>query len=191
LAIPTVQTGDLLIAVAGTNGTPASWTTPTGWTAGTNSGHPDGQGLNWWWKIASATNSGTSVTLKSASWADGGGVLLDYRGAVATPMQAVSTLATNDNGGIGGVKSATVNGVSWTGSATVADLVLMSWQPNNTTVGLPAGYTMQATANDGFGFVMAGANLTPQTVSSLSAQTATLSAAEDVVPTLQIAIRIS
>ena len=188
IKIPTVQAGDLLIAVAGTNGSPASWTTPTGWNAGANGGHPDGQGLNWWWKIAAGTESGTTLTLKSASWADGGGVVLDYRGAAAPPIQGVSALATNDNGGNGNVTSAQFNGVSWSGSAPVVSLLLMSWQPINATVNWPADYTLQATANDGYGFVTVGANLTLQTVTSLSVQTATLSASQAVVPTLQIAI---
>jgi hypothetical protein len=191
LNIPTVQAGDLLIAAAGTNGSPATWTTPSGWTAGANGGHPDGQGLNWWWKIASAADSGTSVTLRSSSWADGGGILLDYRGAIATPIQAVSVLTTNDNGGNGGVTSATFSGVSMSGSASVAVLLLMSWQPVRTTVTLPGGYIVQATATDTYGFVMAGASLTPQTVSSLGALTATFSSSEAVVLTLQIAVRLS
>ena len=190
IKIPTVQAGDLLIAVAGTNGSPASWTTPTGWNVGANAGHPDGQGLNWWWKIAASTDSGTTVTLKASSYTDGGGVVLDYRGASGSPIQAVSALATNDNGGNGKVTSAQFNGVSWSGLATVVSLLLMSWQPTNATVTWPAGYTLQATANDGFGFVTVGANLTSQTVSSLSAQTSTLSASQAVVPTLQLAILV-
>jgi len=185
---PAVQAGDLLIAAAGTNGSPASWTTPTGWTAGTGSGHPDGQGLNWWWKIATSADSGATITLKAASYADGGGIVLDYRGASASPILAVSALATNDNGGDGHVTSAQFNGASWSGSSSVVSLLLMSWQPANATVAWPTGYSTQATANDGYGFIMAGANLTAQSLSSLSAQTVTLSAAQATVPTLQIAV---
>jgi hypothetical protein len=191
IKIPTVQAGDLLLAVAGTNGSPSSWTTPSGWNVGNGGGHPDGQGLNWWWKIATGSDSGTTVTLKSSSWADGGGVVVAYRGASATPIQAVSTLAANDNGGNGNVTSATGNGVSWSGSATVVSLLLMSWQPTNASVTWPAGTTLQATANDGYGFVAVGANLSPQTGTSLSAQTILLSASQAVVPTLQIALLVS
>ena len=191
LTIPaTTQAGDLLIAVAGTNGSPSSWTTPTGWTAGTGGGHPDGQGLNWWWKIATSVDAGATVTLKASAYADGGGVVLDYRGASATPIQAVSALTTNDNFGNGRVTSAQFAGASWSGSANVVSLLLMSWQPANATVTWPTGYSLQATANDGYGFVTVGANLTTQSVSSLPAQVATLSASQAVVPTLQLAIRV-
>ncbi len=188
IKLPTVQAGDLLIAVTGANGTPASWTTPTGWTAGAGAGHPDDQGLNWWWKIAATADSGATITLKSASYADGGGIVFDYRGATSAPIAAVSTLSTNDNNTNGNVTSATVNGVSWTGSASVVSLILTSWQPTNATETWPTGYTLQATANDGYGYVAVGANLTSQNVSSLGAQTVKLSAGQSVVPTLQIAI---
>jgi Abnormal spindle-like microcephaly-assoc'd, ASPM-SPD-2-Hydin len=188
LQIPSVQAGDLLIAVAGTNGSPSSWTTPTGWNVGASSVPPDDQGLNWWWKIASGSESGTTLTLKSSSYADGGGVALAYRGASATPIEAVSALATNDNNSNGNVTSAQFNRVSWSASASVVNLLLMSWQPVNATVTWPTGYALQATANDSYSYVTVGANLTSQTVSSLSAQTATLSGSEAVVPTLQIAI---
>jgi hypothetical protein len=191
ITIPTIQAGDLLIAVAGTNGSPSSWTTPSGWNVGSGGGHPDGQGLNWWWTIAAGSESGTTVTLKSSSWADGGGVVLAYRGMSVTPIQAVSALATNDNDGNGNVTSAPVNGVSWSGSATVVNLLLMSWQPTTATVTWPAGVTLQATANDGYGFVAVGANLVPKTVAGLGAQNVTLSAAQAVVPTLQIALLVS
>jgi hypothetical protein len=190
ITIPTVAAGDLLIAVAGTNGSPNSWTTPAGWTAGTGSGQPDGQGLNWWWKIASGTDSGTAVTLKASSYADGGGVVLDYRGASASPILAVSTLAVNDNGGVGDVTSATFNSVTWTGTDSVVSLLLMSWQPVNAVVSWPAGYSAQATANDGYSFVAVGANLTPVSVSSLSAEKVTLSVSQAVVPALQIAVLV-
>jgi N,N-dimethylformamidase beta subunit-like protein/centrosomal CEP192-like protein/ASPM-SPD-2-Hydin domain-containing protein/HYDIN/CFA65/VesB family protein len=190
ITVPTVQAGDLLIAVAGTNGAPASWTTPTGWTAGAGGGHPDDQGLNWWWKIASSADSGTNITLKSSSYAEGGAIMLDYRGASATPIRAVSTLATNDNGGVGFVTSAQFNAVSWTGSANVVSLLLVSWNPANTSVTWPTGYAAQATANDGYSFVAAGANLTTQSVSSLSSQTATFSVSEAVIQTLQVALLV-
>jgi hypothetical protein len=67
----------------------------------------------------------------------------------------------------------------------------MSWQPANATVAWPAGFSTQATANDGYGFVMTGANLTAQSLSSLSAQTVTLSASQATVPTLQIAVVVA
>jgi hypothetical protein len=190
IKIPTVQAGDLLIAIAGTNGSPASWTPPTRWTAGAGSGHPDGQGLNWWWKIAASTDSGATITLKASSYADGGGVVLVYRGAAASPILAVSTLATNDNGGNGKVISAQFNGVSWSGSTSVVSLFLMSWQPANAAVTWPTGCVLQATATDTYGYVAVGANLTPQTVSALNAQTVTLSTSQAVIPTLQVAIAV-
>jgi hypothetical protein len=146
--------------------------------------------LNWWWKIATSTDSGASVTLKASSYADGGGIVFDYRGAAASPILAVSTLATNDNGGNGNVTTATFNSVSWSGSANVVSLLLMSWQPVSATITWPTGYAAQATATDGYGFVAAGANLTTQSVSSLSAQTATFSASQAVIPTLQIALLV-
>jgi hypothetical protein len=190
LTVPSVQAGDLLIAAAGTNGSPASWTAPAGWTAGAGGGHPDGQGLNWWWKIATSADSGATITLKAASYADGGGIILDYRGASASPILAVSTLATNDNGGNGRVTSAQFNSVTWSGPSNVVSMLLMSWQPANATVTWPTGYAIQATANDGYGFVAAGANLTTQQVSNLSGQTVTLSASQATVPTLQIAVLV-
>jgi hypothetical protein len=99
-------------------------------------------------------------------------------------------MATNDNGGVGNVTKPTFNSVSWTGSTSVVSLLLMSWQPNPATVTWPAGFGLQATANDGFDSVASGANLTPQTATSLAAQTATMSKASDVIPTLQIALRV-
>lgn len=190
IKLPTVQAGDLLIAIAGSNGFPSSWTTPVGWNVGANAGDPDGQGLNWWWKIATGSESGATVTLKSSSYADGGGVILAYRGAATAPIKAVSALATNDNDGQGEVTSAQFNGASWSGSANVVSLLFTSWQPTSTTVNWPASYALQATANDGYGYVAIGANLTPQTVTSLSAQAATLSASQAIMPTLQIAILV-
>jgi Abnormal spindle-like microcephaly-assoc'd, ASPM-SPD-2-Hydin len=188
--IPAVQAGDLLIAAAGSNGSPSSWTAPTGWTTGGNGGHPDGQGLNWWWKIATSTDSGAVITLKSSSYADGGAIVLAYRGASGSPILAVSALATNDNGGNGNVTGPQINGVSWAGSASVVSLLLMSWQPNSTNITWPTGYTTQASATDGYGYVAAGANLAPQSVNSLGAQTATLGTSQAIVPTLQIAVLV-
>ena len=190
IKVPTVQAGDLLIAVAGTNGSPNTWTTPSGWTAGSGSGQPDGQGLNWWWKIATGTDSGTTVTLKSSSYADGGGVILDYRGAAASPILAVSSLTTNDNGGNGNVTSVQFGGVSWSGSDSVASLLLMSWQPASTAVTWPTGYTAEATATDGYGYVAVGADLASQETGSLSAQSVHLSTSQAVVPALQIAVLV-
>ncbi len=190
IKIPGVQAGDLLIAAAGSNGSPASWTTPTGWTAGAGGGHPDRQGLNWWWKIATNADSGATVTLRAASYADGGGIVLAYRGASASPILAVSALATNDNGGHGHVTSAQFNGVSWSGATSVVSLLLVSWQPARERIIWPTGFVAQATATDGYSYVAAGANLAVQAGSSLSAQTATLPVAQATVPTLQIAIQV-
>jgi hypothetical protein len=188
IKIPAIQAGDLLIAVAGTNGKPVSWTKPTGWTMGANSAHPDGQGLNWFWKIATNADSGANVTLKAASYADGGGIVLAYRGTASNPIVAVSTMATNDNNGNGNVKTPTINGVSWSQASKVVDLLLTSWQPSTSTVSWPSGFTQQETATDGFGFVMAAANLNSAVTSNFSARTATFSTGEAVIPTLQIAL---
>jgi hypothetical protein len=190
IKIPTVQTGDLLIAVTGTNGVPNTWTAPTGWTTGAGGGQVAGQGLNWWWKIASGADSATTITLKASSYADGGGIVLDYRGTSASPILAVSTLAANDNGGNGVVTSAQFNGASWSGSASVVSLLLMSWQPTNATVSWPAGYAAQGTATDGYAYAAVGADLSSQSASSLNSQTATLSISQAVVPTLQIAVAV-
>jgi Abnormal spindle-like microcephaly-assoc'd, ASPM-SPD-2-Hydin len=192
LKVPTTAAArDLLIAVAGTNGTPSSWTAPTGWTAGANSAHPSGQGLNWWWKVATASDAGASAIFKAKSFARGAGEVLDYRGlSASSPIVAVSTMATNSNGGAGNVTTPIFKSVSWSGSTSVVSLLLMSWQPNPATVTWPAGFGLQATANDGFDSVAAGANLTPQTTTSLATQTATLSKASDIIPTLQVALRV-
>ena len=149
---------------------------------GVGSGQPDGQGLNWWWKVATGIESGTSITLKASSYADGGGVMLDYRGASASLILAVSTLTTNDNGGNGSVKSVHSAGVSWSGSDSVASLLLMSWQPTSTAITWPAGYGAQATATDGYGYVAVGADLASQQAGSLSTESVTLSASQAVAP---------
>lgn len=114
--------------------------------------------------------------------------MLDYRGTSTSPIQAVSSLAINDNGGNGNEKSATFNNVAWSGTANVVDLLLISWQPNTAGVAWPTNYSLQATANDGYSFVAVGANLTTQSVSNFPALTATLSTVEAVIPSLQIAV---
>jgi Glycosyl hydrolases family 39 len=191
MKVPADQSGDLLVAVAGTNGSPSSWTAPVGWNVGAGSAHPGGQGLNWWWKTASGSEGGTNVTLKSSAWADGGAVILDYRGATANPIVAVSAMTKNDNGGVGNVTTPSFAGVSWPTSTKVAKLILSSWQASSSTVTWPSGYTLQATANDGFDYATVGANLAPQTTSSVASQTVKLSVAEDIVPTLQLAIAVN
>ena len=140
--------------------------------------------------MVTGPESGTAVTLQAASWADGGGVVLAYRGAAATPIQAVSALAVNDNGATGDVTSALVNGVSWSGSANVVSLVLMSWQPNSAALTWPSGYTLQATATDSYSSVAVGANVTSQTATSLGPRIVTLSTPQAVVPTLQLAVLV-
>jgi hypothetical protein len=189
--VPAAQSGDLLIAVAGTNGKPSSWTVPAGWNVGAGSAHPGGQGLNWWWKTANGSEGGTSVTLKSSSYADGGAVILDYRGATSNPVVAVSSMTKNDNNGVGNVTTPSFAGVSWPTSTKVVDLMLTSWQASSSTVTWPSGYTLQATANDGFDYATVGASLAPQTTSSLASQTVNLSVKEDIVPTLQLAIAVN
>jgi hypothetical protein len=159
-----ILNGDLLIAVVGANGTPASWTTPAGWTAGAGGAHPDGQGLIWWWKVATSGDATASVTLKSASYADGGGVVLDYRGTAAAAIAGAGALTINDNNA-NGTNVASVGGVSWSGAAPVISLVLMSWQTTTATITWPAGYALQASANDGYGYVAVGANLRTRRVS--------------------------
>jgi hypothetical protein len=179
-----------LIGVVGANGSTTTWTAPTGWTVGTNGASPDSQALRWWWLVVPATPA-TSYTFKSTGYADGGAVVIDLRGASAAgPIQAVSALNANDAGGIGNVTAATYSAVSWTGSASVVDLLLTSWQPTTTAVTWPAGYSQLATANDGYGFVAVAGSLTTQTTSSLSSETATFSASQAVIPTLQLAIKV-
>jgi hypothetical protein len=96
----------------------------------------------------------------------------------------------NDNNGNGNVTKAQVGGVSWAGRSNVVSLVLMSWQPVAPTVTWPAGYAGQASANDGYSFVSVAAGLAPQLSTSLPGQTVTLSAAEAVIPTLQVAVAV-
>jgi len=118
-------------------------------------------------------------------------VILDYRGATASPIVAVSAMTKNDNGGGGNVTTPSFAGVSWPTSTKVAKLMLSSWQASSSTVTWPSGYTLQATANDGFDYATVGANLAPQTTSSVASQTVKLSVAEDIVPTLQLAIAVN
>jgi hypothetical protein len=189
--IPTVQQGNLLIAVAGTNGSSTTWTTPTGWNAGANSGTSNTQGLNWWWKVASGTESGTYVTLKASAYEDGGAAVLAYSGTSATsPIVAVGTRTKSDNSGVGNVKSVPFSSVSWSGATNVVSLLLMSWQPNGTTTYWPANYTLRLGATDSFDYVRTAVNLLSQSVSSLPSQTVTLSTGEDVVQSLQVAVRV-
>lgn len=189
--VPADQSGDLLIAVAGTNGTPSSWTVPVGWNVGAGSAHPGGQGLNWWWKKANGSEGGTSVSLKSSGYADGGAVILNYRGATTTPIVAVSSITKNDNSGVGNVTTPAWAGVSWPTSTKVVSLLLTSWQASSSAVTWPAGYTLHGTANDGFDYVTVGGNLTSQTTTNLGSRSATLSVAEDIAPTLQLAIGVN
>jgi hypothetical protein len=172
--------------VAGVNGSPSGWTAPAGWTPGANSGST-GQGLFWWWQQLPATPL-ASYTFTSTGYTDGGIVLIDLRGQTATPIQAVSARVENNNNWNGNITSAAVNGVTWTGSTKVASLILMSWQASNATAGWPAGFSLLSSANDGYSWVAVGANLTTQTVSSLAAQTVSLSTPQVAVPTLQVAI---
>jgi hypothetical protein len=117
-------------------------------------------------------------------------VVLAYRGAAANPLQAVSSLANNDGGGTFSTTAASFNGVSWSGSANVASLLFMSWQPNSATVTWPSGYTAQAAANDGYSFLAIGGRLVSQSVTSLGGQTATVSATQALIPALQIAVLV-
>src|SRR5579871_2710170 len=183
VGVPRAQAGDLLVAVAGSNGSPSAWSTPTGWAAGSNSAASNTQGLDWWWKFATGTDK--SVTLKSSSWADGGAVVLDYRGAGALPIGPVSTM-------VDATSASTVrfNGVSWTGSASVVPLLLASWQARAATVTEPVGFGTQAEADDGFGFVSVAAGAAVA-ATDLPAQTATYSSPEAVVNTLQVAILLN
>jgi hypothetical protein len=139
--------------------------------------------------VASGAESGTTVTIKSSAWADGGGVVLAYQGAGSSPITAVSALSTNDNNG-DGTNTATFGSASWNGPTNVISLLLMSWQTTSATVVWPRGYSLQATANDAYSFVAVGANLSPQSTSNLTAQAVTLSNAEDVIPTLQVAVLV-
>jgi hypothetical protein len=69
--------------------------------------------------------------------------------------------------------------------------MLGSWQATTSTVTWPTGYALHATSNDGFDYVAVGANLASQVTTSLGSRTAKLSAAEDIVPTLQLAVAVN
>jgi hypothetical protein len=116
-------------------------------------------------------------------------VVLAYRGAAASPIAGVSVL-TNNLGSGSGITTPSVAGVSLSSASAVVSLLLMSWQPTNTSVTWPTGYASQASANDGFGYVSVGAKLAAQTSSSLPALTVTLSPGEVVAPTLQVVILV-
>ena len=190
ITIPaSVQAGDLLIAAAGTNGTPATWRTPRGWNKGAGSGTTQSQGLHWFWKVANGTEGGTKVQLKSSSYADGGGIVAVYRGASGSgPIAGVSSLKTNDNGGSFQVTSATVNGISLSNTTNVVPLILTSWQPSDATVSWPADFIAEASATDGYGHVAIGESLSSLNTSSVNAQTLNFSTAQSVMQTLQIAV---
>ena len=186
-----VQPGDLLIAAAGTNGTPAAWTTPTGWNKGAGSGTTQSQGLNWFWKIANGTEGGTKVKLKASVYSDGGGIIAVYRGeSSASAIAGVSSLATNVYWDSSKGMSAKVNGVSLAGTTSVVPLILTSWQSGNATISWPSGFVDKAGATDGYGHVEIGEILSSVSTNNLSSQTLNFSAAQAVTQTLQIAVRV-
>lgn len=185
-----IQTGDLLIAVAGTNGPKASWSIPSGWTLGTNSNSTDTQGITWWWKVADGSDAGKTILLKSSKYADGGVVVNVYSGQASNPIAGVSQFTTTDNYGNGYVSSANVSGVS-VGDATAAvPLIFVSWQPNAATITWPSEFAFESTASDGYSSVAVAENLSSQTSSSFSGYSLPISPVEAVVQTLQVLVRI-
>jgi chitinase len=185
-----IQPEQLLIAVAGTNGQPASWTTPRGWNLGSGSGTKSRQALYYWWKVATGTESGTKVTFKTNKYADGGVVVAVYNGATTNPIAGASSIATNDNNGDGNVQTAAVNGISLNSAATVVPLIIASWQPNASNITWPSGYIFEATATDGYSFVDLAESSNARTTNTLPSQTLNFATPEAVIQTLQLAIRV-
>jgi len=191
LTLPnTIQPGDLLIAVAGTNGPVSSWVAPTGWTQGQNSGSSDAEGLTWWWKIADGTEAGTSITLQSSSYADGGAVVNVYAGEAANAIAGVSSLTTNDNFGNGHVTSANVGSVSLDNTVTAVPLILASWQPNMTTVSFPEGFGFESAADDGYSFVAVGEAYSSLTTNNFPGYSVSFFPGQAVVQTLQVLVNV-
>lgn len=191
ITLPTnIQTGDLLIAVAGTNGAKSSWSTPTGWTQGANTNSTDTQGITWWWKVADGSEAGSRVAFRSSKYADGGVVVNVYAGANANPIAGVSNFTTTDNYGNGFVNAANVAGVSLNTSVTAVPLIFVSWQPDASTVTWPAGFAFESTASDGFSTVAVAESLSSMTSDTFPGYTLPISPVEAVVQTLQVLIKV-
>lgn len=185
-----IHSGDLLIAVAGTNGPQTSWYTPAGWTYGTNSNIRDTQGLSWWWKIADGTEAGKTIIFRSSRWEDGAVAVNVYEGQVANPIAGVSKLTTTDNDGVGIVTSAPVAGVSLSSTITAVPLLFVSWQEDASTITWPAGFGFESTASDGFATVDVAERLQSMTTDNFQGYTLLLSPAQAIVQTLQVLIRV-
>lgn len=185
-----IYRGDLLIAVAGTNGNVSSWTTPAGWTPGTDTSSPNAQGLMWWWKIADGSEAGSTITLQSSSYADGGAVVNVYEGQAANPIVAVSSLTTSDNYGVGHVTSAGVAGISLDNSITAVPLILASWQPYYSNITSPSGFSFNSTATDGYSYVGVWESYFGQTTNNFPGYTLSFSTGEAVVQALQVLVNV-
>lgn len=185
-----IQAGDLLVAIAGTNGPISSWSTPKGWTRGTNSNTTDTQGLTWWWKIADGSETGSTIRMKSSKYADGGVVVNVYQGATADPIAGVSTFATTDNYGNGYVTSAGVSGMTLGTAVTAVPLIFVSWQPNAATISWPAGFAFESTASDGYATVAVAESLSSITSKIFPGYSLPIVPAQAVVQTLQVLIRV-
>lgn len=185
-----IQSDDLLIAVAGTNGPKSSWSTPAGWTQGANSNATDTQAIAWWWKVADGTEGGSTITLKSSRYADGGVVVNVYHGQAADPIAGVSNFTTTDNFGNGHVFSANVSGVTTDSTVSAVPLIFASWQPNATTVTWPNGFAFESAADDRYSFVGVGESLSSLTDTNFPGYTFSFSKGEAVVQALQVLVRV-
>lgn len=192
VTLPTnIQAGDLLIAVAGTNGPKTSWYTPAGWTFGTNSNSIDTQGLFWWWKVADGSEAGQTVTFKSAQWEDGGVAVNVYQGQGAgNPIAGVGRLTKTDNDGVGNVIAAPVAGVSLGSPVNAVSLLFATWQETPATFAWPTGFGFESTASDGFASVDIAEALYSNTSDNFPGYTLSLSPAQAVVQTLQVLITV-
>lgn len=191
VALPeNIQTGDLLIAVAGTNGPKSAWSVPTGWTLGVNSDSTDTQGITWWWKMANGNEAGTQVVFRSSKYADGGAVVNVYHGQAVSPIAGVSAFTTSDNFGNGFVTSANISGVTLGSEEAAVPLIFASWQESNAAIGWPSGFAFESTASDGFSTIAVAEKLTSLTTTTFPGYTLPISPAQAVVQTLQVLIRV-
>lgn len=186
----TIQSGDLLVAVAGTNGPKSFWSGPAGWTQGTNSNATDTQAITWWWKVADGSEGGSQAVFKSSRYADGGIVVNVYAGEAADPIAGVSRFTTTDNFGNGHVFTANVSGITTDNTVTAVPLIFASWQPNATTVTWPVNVTFESAADDGYSYVGVGEVLSSLTDTQFPGSTLSFSTGEAVVQTLQVLIKL-
>lgn len=179
---------DLMVALIGGNGSTGSYSAPTGWTAGANAVTTDTtQQLQWWWKLAGASE-GTSYVFTATTtpnWGGGAGII-SLRGAhLTTPILATSAISQAYFSDV----NIPMNSVTFS-SADVCSLFLISFQSTNGTFVYPSGWTQQFAAFDGYNAGLLAINLTDATVTSLAAQTVT-SPAVEYSDSLQVAIQLA